>query len=286
MREIDSYINSLYKNFDKNSKENLEIKEVMRTHLIETVEDLKSNGYDEKESIKIALERFGEVSEIREELETVVEKGIRPLIYTVVTSLIILSAFFIYLTIMRFDFIRLPALLIVAIPMYIGIRGGVLIYYKNRGINYYINWRKEIYKFLFSTYFIFLIGWYVFPIAIEGISNINFENDLIPFYSFIKNINNGITPVFILKGLIIRVILFMPLGFYPIFLKEKFNNIIGCIAIGSLVYFIIPIIEFILNFVGILVPVIYIGIDYWIISIIGVLLGYLLYKLVIRKDTI
>ncbi|HHD2753476.1 TPA: permease prefix domain 1-containing protein [Clostridium perfringens] len=286
MREIDSYINSLYKNFDKNSKENLEIKEVMRTHLIETVEDLKSNGYDEKESIKIALERFGEVSEIREELETVVEKGIRPLIYTVVTSLIILSAFFIYLTIMRFDFIRLPALLIVAIPMYIGIRGGVLIYYKNRGINYYINWRKEIYKFLFSTYFIFLIGWYVFPIAIEGISNINFEYDLIPFYSFIKNINNGITPVFILKGLIIRVILFMPLGFYPIFLKEKFNNIIGCIAIGSLVYFIIPIIEFILNFGRILVPVIYIGIDYWIISIIGVLLGYLLYKLVIRKDTI
>lgn len=286
MREIDSYINSLYKNFDKNSKENLEIKEVMRTHLIETVEDLKSNGYDEKESIKIALERFGEVSEIREELETVVEKGIRPLIYTVVTSLIILSAFFIYLTIMRFDFIRLPALLIVAIPMYIGIRGGVLIYYKNRGINYYINWRKEIYKFLFSTYFIFLIGWYVFPIAIEGISNINFEYNLIPFYSFIKNIYNGITPVFILKGLIIRVILFMPLGFYPIFLKEKFNNIIGCIAIGSLVYFIIPIIEFILNFGGILVPVIYIGIDYWIISIIGVLLGYLLYKLVIRKDTI
>ena len=78
----------------------------------------------------------------------------------------------------------------------------------------------------------------------------------------------------------------MPLGFYPIFLKEKFNNIIGCIANGSLVYFIIPIIEFILNFGRILVPVIYIGIDYWIISIIGVLLGYLLYKLVIRKDTI
>ncbi|ELC8442231.1 hypothetical protein QYB59_001253 [Clostridium perfringens] len=286
MREIDSYIDSLYKNFDKNSKENLEIKEVMRTHLIETVEDLKSNGYDEKESIKIALKRFGEVSEIREELETVVEKGIRPLIYTVVTSLIILSTFFIYLTIMRFDFIKLPALLIVAIPMYIVIRGGVLIYYKNRGINYYINWRKEIYKFLFSTYFIFLIGWYVFPIVVEGVSNINFQYDLIPFHSFIKDIYNGITPIFILKGIIIRIILFMPLGFYPVFLKGKFNNIIACIAIGSLVYFIIPIIEFILNFGGILVPVIYIGIDYWIISIVGVLLGYLLYKLVIRKDTI
>ncbi|MDZ4992602.1 hypothetical protein GNF80_06380 [Clostridium perfringens] len=286
MREIDSYIDSLYKNFDKNSKENLEIKEVMRTHLIETVEDLKSNGYDEKESIKIALERFGEASEIREELETVVEKGIRPLIYTVVTSLIILSAFFIYLTIMRFDFIKLPALLIVAIPMYIGIRGGVLIYYKKRGINYHINWKKEIYKFLFSTYFIFLIGWYVFPIVIEGIRNINFQYDLIPFHSFIKDIYNGITPIFILKGIIIRIILFMPLGFYPVFLKGKFNNIIACIAIGSLVYLIIPIIEFILNFGGILVPVIYIGIDYWIISIVGVLLGYLLYKLVIRKDTI
>ena len=41
MREIDNYIDSLYKNIDGISKENQEIKETMRTHLIESVEELK-----------------------------------------------------------------------------------------------------------------------------------------------------------------------------------------------------------------------------------------------------
>ena len=41
MREIDNYIDSLYKNIDGISKENKEIKETMRTHLIESVEELK-----------------------------------------------------------------------------------------------------------------------------------------------------------------------------------------------------------------------------------------------------
>ncbi len=47
----------------------------MRTHLIESVEELKLEGFSEKESIRIALERFGEINEIRGELKTVVEKG-------------------------------------------------------------------------------------------------------------------------------------------------------------------------------------------------------------------
>ncbi|EOU1946091.1 hypothetical protein DMN29_12930, partial [Clostridium perfringens] len=158
MREIDNYIDSLYKNIDGISKENKEIKETMRTHLIESVEELKLEGFSEKESIKIALERFGEINEIRGELKTVVERGVKPLLYTVGISLIILIAFFTHLIFMRFDYIKLLALIIIAVPMYIIIRGGVLIYYKVKGIKYDIDWKKELYKFLFAIYFIFLVG--------------------------------------------------------------------------------------------------------------------------------
>lgn len=283
MREIDNYIDSLYKNIDGISKENKEIKETMRTHLIESVEELKLEGFSEKESVKIALERFGEINEIRGELKTVVERGVKPLLYTVGISLIILIAFFTHLIFMRFDYIRLLALIIIAVPMYIIIRGGVLIYYKVKGIKYDIDWKKELYKFLFAKYFIFLVGWYIFPIEVGGSSNVNFQVDLIPFKSYIELMNRGITIGYLMKWIIIRLILFIPLGFYPAFLKGKFNNIAGCVLIASIVYFIVPILELILSFGLISVPIIYIGIDYWVISIIGVLLGYFLYNSIAKK---
>ena len=283
MREIDNYIDSLYKNIDGISKENKEIKETMRTHLIESVEELKLEGFSEKESIKIALERFVEINEIRGELKTVVERGVKPLLYTVGISLIILIAFFTHLIFMRFDYIKLLALIIIAVPMYIIIRGGVLIYYKVKGIKYDIDWKKELYKFLFANYFIFLVGWYIFPIEVGGSSNVNFQVDLIPFKSYIELMNRGITIGYLMKWIIIRLILFIPLGFYPAFLKGKFNNIAGCVLIASIVYFIVPILELILSFGLISVPIIYIGIDYWVISIIGVLLGYFLYNSIAKK---
>ncbi|EDT24114.1 permease prefix domain 1-containing protein [Clostridium perfringens] len=283
MREIDNYIDSLYKNIDGISKENKEIKETMRTHLIESVEELKLEGFSEKESIKIALERFGEINEIRGELKTVVERGVKPLLYTVGISLIILIAFFTHLIFMRFDYIRLLALIIIAVPMYIIIRGGVLIYYKVKGIKYDIDWKKELYKFLFANYFIFLVGWYIFPIEVGGSSNVNFQVDLIPFKSYIELMNRGITIGYLMKWIIIRLILFIPLGFYPAFLKGKFNNIAGCVLVASIIYFIVPILELILSFGLISVPIIYIGIDYWVISIIGVLLGYFLYNSIAKK---
>ena len=283
MRDIDNYIDSLYKNIDGISKENKEIKETMRTHLIESVEELKLEGFSEKESIKIALERFGEINEIRGELKTVVERGVKPLLYTVGISLIILIAFFTHLIFMRFDYIKLIALIIIAVPMYIIIRGGVLIYYKVKGIKYNIDWKKELYKFLFANYFIFLVGWYIFPIEVGGSSNVNLQVDLIPFKSYIELMNRGITIGYLMKWIIIRLILFIPLGFYPAFLKGKFNNIAGCVLIASIVYFIVPILELILSFGLISVPIIYIGIDYWVISIIGVLLGYFLYNSIAKK---
>lgn len=283
MREIDNYIDSLYKNIDGISKENKEIKETMRTHLIESVEELKLEGFSEKESIKIALERFGEINEIRGELKNVVERGVKPLLYTVGISLIILIAFFSHLIFMRFDYIKLLALIIIAVPMYIIIRGGVLIYYKVKVVRYDIDWKKEIYKFLFANYLIFLVGWYIFPIEVGGSSSVNFQLDLIPFKNYIELMNQGITIGYLMKWIIIRLFLFIPLGFYPAFIKGKFNNIAGCVLVASIVYFIVPILKLILSFGLISVPIIYIGIDYWLISIIGVLLGYFLYNSIAKK---
>lgn len=283
MREIDSYINSLYKNIDGISKENKEIKETMRNHLIESIEELRLEGFSKKDSIKIALERFGEVNEIKEDLESVVERGMRPLLYTVGISLIILLAFFTHLLVMKFDYIKLLALIIIAVPMYIIIRGGILIYYRVKGIKYEIEWKKELYKFLFSNYLIFLVGWYIFPINIGGSADINFQIQLIPFKEYLELMSNGVAIGYIIKWIIIRLILFIPLGFYPAFLNGKLNNKIGCIVIASVVYFIVPILQLILSLGLINIPAIFIGIDNWIISVVGVLLGYFLYNSILKK---
>lgn len=278
MREIDNYIDSLYKHVDVISKENKEFKEAMKEHLKESVEELKLEGYSEEESIKIALERFGDVKEIRGDLETVVEKGMKPLMCTVGISMVILLAFFIYLSVMKFNMIKILALAVIAIPMYIVIRGGILIFYKAKGINYNISWKKEFYKFLFSNYIILLIGWYMFPLNFGETSYINFQIDLIPFKGFIELMSRGITPLFIIKNLLIRLVLFMPLGFYPAFIKGKFNNILTCIVLGSLIYCIVPIVQFLLSFGVISIHSIYFGIDYWFVSVLGVLFGYFLYN--------
>lgn len=283
MREIDSYINSLYKHIDVISKENKEIKETMRNHLIESVGELRLEGFNEEESVKIALERFGEVNEIKEDLESVVERGMRPLLYTVGISLIILLAFFTHLLVMRFDYIKLLALIIIAVPMYIVIRGGVLIYYRVKGVKYEIEWKKELYKFLFSNYLIFLVGWYMFPINVGGSVDINFQIQLIPFKEYLELMSNGVTIGFIIKSIIIRLTLFIPLGFYPAFLNGKLNNKLGCIAIASVAYFIVPILQLILSFGLINILAIFIGIDNWIISVVGVLLGCFLYNSILKK---
>lgn len=60
MQRIDDYIDSLFKNIDKSSIEVQDLKNEMRGHLMESVRELMKEGYTEEESIKIALERFGD----------------------------------------------------------------------------------------------------------------------------------------------------------------------------------------------------------------------------------
>ncbi|AEB76019.1 permease prefix domain 1-containing protein [Clostridium botulinum] len=68
MGQIDSYVNSVYKNVGGNKEEINILKEEMRYHLIQLVEELKLEGKSEEESISIAIKRFGEETQIEDEL--------------------------------------------------------------------------------------------------------------------------------------------------------------------------------------------------------------------------
>ncbi|CAG9619409.1 permease prefix domain 1-containing protein [Sutcliffiella rhizosphaerae] len=65
MKQIDKYVNTVYKNASGNKKEIEELKSEMKNHLLEAVNDLKEKGYSELEAIDIAIERFGEAEEMR-----------------------------------------------------------------------------------------------------------------------------------------------------------------------------------------------------------------------------
>lgn len=70
IERIDKYLNSLYKN-DK-TKEIIELKEDMREHLIESVSELKNEGYSEDEAINIAIGRFDGGSDMEKDLDTLI----------------------------------------------------------------------------------------------------------------------------------------------------------------------------------------------------------------------
>ena len=56
MKLIDEYLDTLYKK--DNNKSTLELKQEMRDHLIESVNDLKLQGLNDEEACKKAIEKF------------------------------------------------------------------------------------------------------------------------------------------------------------------------------------------------------------------------------------
>ena len=64
MKNIEEFVDSLYKGVNGKSEEISGFKEEMKAHLIETVNELKNEGKTEEESLKIAYERFGDIKVI------------------------------------------------------------------------------------------------------------------------------------------------------------------------------------------------------------------------------
>lgn len=65
MKQIELYVDEVYHSVGGNKKEIEELKAEMKSHLIEAVHELKSEGKSEKEAINIAIERFGGEKEMR-----------------------------------------------------------------------------------------------------------------------------------------------------------------------------------------------------------------------------
>lgn len=64
MQWVDEFVNSLYEDFDVNDHDVQELKNEMKTHLLDAVKDLQTQGISEDESIKIAVERFGDKKQL------------------------------------------------------------------------------------------------------------------------------------------------------------------------------------------------------------------------------
>ncbi|MFJ8520268.1 permease prefix domain 1-containing protein [Lysinibacillus xylanilyticus] len=65
MKPIDAYVDSVYQNIGGNRKEIQELKAEMKSHLLEAVHELKSEGKSEQEAIELAIKRFGGEQEMR-----------------------------------------------------------------------------------------------------------------------------------------------------------------------------------------------------------------------------
>src|SRR5690625_4770112 len=65
MKQIELFIEEIYHDVDGNKQEIEELKIEMKTHLLETVNELKAEGKSDQEAIDLAIERFGTEEDIR-----------------------------------------------------------------------------------------------------------------------------------------------------------------------------------------------------------------------------
>lgn len=90
MKSIDEFVDYLYKGVNGKSEEISGFKEEMKSHLIETVNELKKQGKTEEESLEIAFERFGDSSVIKIGLFKLFHKQRKFIKFILVSSIIFL----------------------------------------------------------------------------------------------------------------------------------------------------------------------------------------------------
>ena len=71
MNKIEEYIKFICKNSRGSKKEIEDLKQEMRSHLTQTVQELIADGKNERESIELAISRFGGKNQIQDELAQV-----------------------------------------------------------------------------------------------------------------------------------------------------------------------------------------------------------------------
>ncbi|MGP4079412.1 permease prefix domain 1-containing protein [Pseudalkalibacillus sp. R45] len=99
MKRIDVFVESVYQNIGGNNKEIQELKDEMRNHLMESVHELKLEGNSEQKAIDIAIERFGEETELRSivgQLFEVQKLFAKRILYLAIGSLLLTLSVFLF----------------------------------------------------------------------------------------------------------------------------------------------------------------------------------------------
>lgn len=96
MDKIEKYIKALCKDLYVDPAEAKEFREEVRTHILETVRELRLQGKSEEESIETALKRFGNNKQLNIEFRKVFsfQKKFKKVLFFISTSFLILSVAF------------------------------------------------------------------------------------------------------------------------------------------------------------------------------------------------
>ncbi len=77
MGRIEEYIERIYSGVNKNNEETEILKEEMKFHLYDKVSDLMEDGHTEEESIKIAIDNFGDENSISNDVKSLITNQTR-----------------------------------------------------------------------------------------------------------------------------------------------------------------------------------------------------------------
>lgn len=96
MDKLDRYINSVCKNLKGRNEEIIVIRQEMKNHLLQSIEELKKQGKSQDESIDIAINRFGQVDILKKQLRQVytIEKSFSRKINNMAFILLIIGVMF------------------------------------------------------------------------------------------------------------------------------------------------------------------------------------------------
>lgn len=93
MGKLDDYIDLVCKDLKGNDEELTIMKQEMKNHLLQSVEELKLQGKSQEDSINIAIDRFGEVDILKNQLKEVynVEKNFSKKIFNIALALLLMG---------------------------------------------------------------------------------------------------------------------------------------------------------------------------------------------------
>lgn len=74
MERIDKYVDTIYRDFDKTDKETKILIEETKSHLYDEIEDLKTQGFSNEESIEKAILNFGKENSVTSEMNYILRK--------------------------------------------------------------------------------------------------------------------------------------------------------------------------------------------------------------------